>query len=527
MSSAAFETFTASTSPVSNSEPEVRTLAARSHGRSNPGDTFAAAASGLGSTRELFYGGTGRSPNTRADETRRKRALTGGSGNRHMGALDLWTEREISRHVRDNSEVFEGMVTTWATEVIQCGFTLQPKSGDDDFNAVLKEALFGHDGDGGWFDECDARGMMHFWELLALAEETEVTDGDHALALDPEGNDGRGTVAIIEADRILTPIGYSPAADRQIHHGIECDKAGKPVKVFIAHDAPQYPHCTLDEGDFFDIFDPKNPGEGGIVLSITPKRYSATRRTPWLAQSVRGHDEIEDVFTATRIAIRNQACRSTYTKIKDYEAYMEWLKAVDPSHTGVAPEDSLNHSPSPGDHVYTNPGEEIQVLESTQPGTGVESFMKMNLRFVGLPIGMGLEEIIKLFDRNFSASRLSLQGSRRRYKKRQRKVKRRKVTPVTKFAEARLIAVGDISPPESTVIHYGCKLPTWPYIEPQKDAKADEILRNLNVKSSRTISEERGYDYDTEKAEIEEEGPIDKPKNNNPQQPEPNKDEDE
>lgn len=497
------DTFVADTSTV-----DTRLLARRQAPYKSAGDQFAAAASHLGSTRSLFYSGSGRLPNAKqTDDTRRRRNLIGGSGNRHLGQLDLWTEREISRHLRENSEVFEGIIATWACEVIQCGFTLKPKTDDTNLDARVKLALFGWDGDGGWAADCDARGLQHFWELMTTAEETEITDGDHAFWLDPDGNDGAGSVEIIEGDRILTPSGYQAPDGRCMFNGIEVDGVGRPTRVFIADEAPDYCHCSIEHGDLYPVFDKRDPGSGGVLLSVTPKRATATRRQPWLSTAVRGHDEIEDAFVATRIALRNAACYATYTKIADWSQYFEWLQTVDSNFTGLAPENPLEHSPNPGDHHYLNPGEEFGFSQANHPGDQFEPFMKFNLRFVGLPLGMGLEEVIKLFDRNFSASRLTLQGTRRRYTRRQRTIKRTKVSPILSFGIACLQKNGEL-PQHDKITRLAVRYPTWPYIEPLKDAKADRELRDLKVKSSRTISEERGYDFDQERDELAEEGPL-------------------
>jgi capsid protein len=499
-----FGTFTIDTS----SQPGDAFVVRRHHDRPTD-DQFAAVVSSLGGTRSAFYGNTGRLPNARQDDTRKQRTLVGGSGNRHLGALDLWTEREISRYLVDNSEIFEGIIGTWACEVLQTGFRLKSLADSEDLKQSVKEALFGHDDDDGWFAECDSRRMLHFWELLTLAEETELTDGDHAFALHPEGNGGRGSVSIVEADRILTPSGYTAPEGRVMFNGVECDiRTGRPLRFFVCDEAPETCHATTEDGRLYPAFAPDKPADGGILFSVRPKRYSATRRQPYLSTAVRGHDEISDALVATRIAVRNQACRSTYTKIADWEAYLSWMQTVDPLANGVAPVDPLTHSPNPGDHTYLNPGEDAAVLDSTQPGNNFDALVKMNLRFIGLPLGMGLEEVVKLFDRNFSASRLSLQGTRRRYARRQRAIKRHKVNPIKKFAIARLQEVGDLPRENQTVFRFACTYPAWDYIEPLKDAKADRELRDMKIKSSQTISEERGYDYEKESAEIDTEGPL-------------------
>lgn len=483
-------------------KPSRRSLVSRSSKRS--ADDFAVAKSGLDSIRTLFYAPSGRMPNTRADATRRQRSLTGGSGDRHLGQLDLWTEREISRHLRDQSSIFSGMIETWAAETIQTGFRLKPATGDADLDILLKEVLFGWDGDGGWCADCDARGLLHFWDLLTLAEETELTDGDHGFWLDPDGNGGRGSVALIEGDRILTPYGAKVAEGYTLVNGIVMDRVGRPVSAFVANEAPQYSFCSVENGDFYPMFDPRRPAAGGLLFSVSLKRATATRRQPWLSSAVRAHDEIDDVFVAVRIALRNAACRATYTKIDNFESYMQWLQLVDPTVAAPAPVEGLTHSPAPGDHVVLNPGEESGVLETNAPGDNFDPFMQLQLTTLGLPLGMCLEESVRIFQKSFSASRMAVDSTRRRYERRQRQIKRRKVSPVLAFAIARLQALG-ILPDDPRCNRILCGFPGWPYMEPLKDAKASETLVKNKLRSRRTCATEIGDDYDAEIPLMQEE----------------------
>ncbi|RTL03745.1 phage portal protein [Candidatus Dependentiae bacterium] len=486
----------------STQRPSRKALADREHtrARGQRQNEFAAAKNGLDSIRASFYSSTGRLPNTRSDATRRSRNLIGGSGNRHLCALDLWIEREISRTLRDQSSVFDGMVCTWAAEVIQTGFMSKPETGDDALNAEVKEALFGWDGDEGWCGECDSRGDLHFWELMTLAEETEVTDGDHAFYLDPQGNNDRGSVSIIEGDRILTPFGITLKPGFSIHNGIVM-KDGYAVSAFVADEAPEWALATTQNGRFYPIFRPWRAAEGGLLLSISPKRYSSTRRQPWLSTAVRAHDEIDDVFTAVRVLLRNAACRATYTKIANWEHYKEWLQLVDPAYAAPAPTDALTHSPEPGDHVNLNPGEEGGVYACDAPGNNFDPFMQLQLNMLGLPLGMCIEEACRIFQKSFSASRQAIGGTRRRYSRRMRTVKRRKVSPILKFATARLQEVGVIrrDPRASRIRH---TFPGWEYMEPLKDAQASEILINSNMASRETLRTEVGLDSEAEETKI-------------------------
>lgn len=462
---------------------------------------LAAIKSGLDGYRQQFYGGSGRMPNTKADATRRQRSLSGGSGERHLTQLDLWTEREISRHVYEQSPIFSGIIETWAAEVIQSGFSLKPDTGDDDLNTMLNEILFGWDGEEGWMSECDARGLMHFWDLITLAEETEARDGDHAFYCDPAGNNGRGSIAIIEGDRILTPYGAKVQDGYTMSNGIVWNASGYPVSVFVANEAPLNSFCSVENGEFHPIFRKWKAAEGGIVLAIDFRRATSTRRQPWLSSSIRAHDEIDDVFVAVRVALRNAACRSTYTKIGNWDAYKEWLSMVDPTALTAAPVEGLTHSPNPGDHVLTNPGEELGNLETDAPGNNFDPFMNLQLNMLGLPLGMCIEEAVRIFQKSFSASRMAVDSTRRRYERRQKRVNRRKVKPLLQFAIARHQALG-LLPNDSRCNRIRCSYPGWPYMEPLKDAQASEILIDTKQVSRRTLRTEIGYDSDAEEVQI-------------------------
>lgn len=482
---------------------ERKVLTAR-HQRRKARNDFAAAKTGLDSIRSQFYSGTNRLPNTRSDATRRSRQLIGGPGDRHLTQLDLWTEREISRYLREQSGVFSGMIETWAAEVIQCGFRLQADTGDKALDGRLTETLMGWDGDGGWLNDCDATGRGHFWDLLTLAEETELTDGDLGIYLDPLGNDGRGELSIVEGDRILSPYAYVPSTTTALINGIEVDARGRPIRAFIADEAPSYSFCSIEQGDFYPMFDPAAPERGGLLWSVQPRRFTSTRRQPWLSASIRAHDEIDDVMVAVRIALRNIACRSTYTKIGDYQSFLEWLRVVSPNSEAPAPEDALEHSPNPGDHTYFNPGEEPGVMESNTPGDNFGPFMETQLNMLGLPLGMCLEEALRIFQKSFSASRMAIDGTRRRYERRQRQIKRRKLAPILAFAVARLQAVDEL-PRDPRLLRIRVGYPGWPYMEPLKDAQASKTLVEARLRSRRTCATEIGDDYDQEQVQIDAE----------------------
>lgn len=471
-------------------------------------DDFAAVKNGLDSFRTRFYTSSGRLPNAKTDDTRRSRTLAGGTGDRHLSQFDLWVEREISRTMREQSPIFEGMIGTWAAEVIQSGWDVQPDTGSADLDAHVSEYLFGWDGDEGWSSICDARRMFHLWDLLTVAEETELTDGDHAFYLDPDGNDGLGSVQIIEGDRILSPYGAKIAPGWTLINGFFINPTGRSMWAWVANEAPLWGFGSVELGQAVKLYDPMRPQEGGLLFSCTPKRYTATRRAPYLSTAVRTHDEIDDVFVAVRVALRNAACRATYTMINDWDAYKEWMESVNAAYgsnyVGPAMADALEHSPNPGDHTIHNPGEMPGVYETNAPGDNFDPFMQLQLQTLGLPLGMCVEEAVRVFQKSFSASRMAVEGTRRRYERRQKTIKRSKLIPLLQFAIARAQAKGELPKNEKCgrlLVGY----PGWPYIEPLKDAQASAVLVQNKLRSRRTSATEIGDNWQKERKYMAEE----------------------
>ena len=102
---------------------------------------------------------------------------------------------------------------------------------------------------------------------------------------------------------------------------------------------------------------------------------------------------------------------------------------------------------------------------------------------------------------------MAIDGTRRRYLRRQTQIKRRKVIPILKFAIARLQLKG-VLPVDPRCERIRVGYPGWPYMQPQQDAQASEILVRNKLRSRRTCADEIGDDYDHELELIAEEDAI-------------------
>lgn len=444
---------------------------------------------------------------TRHNKSRlgKKRTLRGGSHDLHLHPLELWAQREISRDLKRNSQLISGAIEQLDINVIHCGFALgMPKRSMREARTAAEKQ---REQWKRWQKFCHAGKRLHHWDLQGLSEQTEITDGDCFLYLNPDGNNGYGSVHLLEGDRVLTPIGVEDNDATRVWNGIRFDVfTGAPVEVFVARCAPSFNHIREEEGQWYPVFDPWDPGAGGIVISGLPTRESSSRGEPWCAAAVREHDDIDAVLVAVRIALRQCANKSSYTKTEDIASYLELLKSQ-----GYEPDELQPplESIEPGEHYLLNPGEEIGVVDwSGLPGSNFKDFILTELRMLGLGrIQLPIEMLLLDWSaRSFSAQRLALDTARHNFKRRQKRVERYRVDPVWMFFVARMQAKGEIDRSD-LAFEARWRAPRWPYIEPVKDIKAQALAHKLKVKSRRTIAEEGGYEYDAEREEIEDEEP--------------------
>lgn len=448
-------------------------------------DTFFASAG-------MRYGHTGSFESTRKTRLDRDRALRGGPFDFHLPADALWTLRETSRDLYNNSCLIRGAVERIPENVIHTGFAYRPDTGDEGLDSQIAAYLES------WFAGCDERGEFHFWDNAYQSERNEVRDGDTFWYLDPRGQDGRGSVSIVEGDRCLSPLGQDgKVLDNgiTIWNGCERTPNGKPLRYWFADEAPRHQYATDADGDWYPAFPKLNPDpsawrRGGALHAYFPDRFTGTRGTPWFSAAVREVDDLDAILVAERVAMRLSAARATYEKIDDPMAYTEAMGTIDPKDFHASEE-----TWEPGEHRRLPPGASVGVVEHNRPGDNFQSFIETELRLMGVAVGLPIEFIMLDFSRpNFAAQRLSLQVAYRRFIRRQVQKERNEFTPIRRFALARGIAAGDLPNRPEVYRMKPVGYPRWPYIDPGKDVDANAKAIAAGLKTRRQAIAENTND---------------------------------
>lgn len=437
------------------------------------------------------FGYTGSYEATKPSRLNNPRTSGGGPHDMHLTPAALWTLRETSRELERNSTLVRGAIERLAENVIHAGYDYRAATGDDSLNADVDAYM------DDWYASCDTREEFHFWDLAYASDRNEVRDGDTLYHLDPSGNDGRGSVAIIEGDRLVSPTGVKVVQGdgSTVYNGIHRTKAGAPIRYWIADEAPPSQYATASEGGWHEVYR-KRPHDshlwnrGGVLHCYYPERYTGTRGTPWFAACIREVDDLDGILVAERVAMRLSANRANYTRVSDPEAYA--ALAGDDEGFDLEGYIERRENSEPGEHHFLPPGAEAGVIEHNRPGDNFQAFLETELRLFGLPAGLPIELVLLDFSRpNFAAQRLGLQVAYRKFMLRQVRKHRHELGPIRNFAIARGIATGDL-PDDPRVYRVDVGYPRWPYIDPLKDANADIALIDAGLKTREQAISERG-----------------------------------
>lgn len=417
----------------------------------------------------------------RKSRLHRERDTSGGRAETHLDQQTLWQLRETARDLRRSNGLFRGILGTVKRNVIgPVGYTLKA---DDDLAAWWA----------GWSRRCDARRRQNFWGLVKLALYSQVLDGDHFWALDPEFRGGR--IMPLPGDRVLTP---TPADDRVVH-GIDTDRDGVPVRYFVANSVPSRSAFSAAGPNVRDT-------EGAWVRGDRIRHWCLWDEE--LADSLRGEpvggvmsrelDDLESLIVSTRVAAAMQArVPIIIEKTQNADLYAQEMADRNPD------EQEEDHPPietlEPGEVQYVNRHESAKPMGSTQPNANIPEFVQLLCRLIGAAVGLPLELILLDFTRgNFSASRLAIEQAKETFRNLQQSTLGH-VEDVFVWAVMLAVKSGEFGAPSNfdprRLANAKWLVPGWPYVDPLKDVKADAAAVQLGTMSRQRIAARAGQDW--------------------------------
>lgn len=427
----------------------------------------------------------------RSSRFRRRRnvPLQGAGADYHLSSEGDWLQvLEYARDMDRNDAVVGQIVDRAVANEIQDGIQLDPETGSEELDRELAarwEAWAGNP------DECDAAGELTFHQMERLVSRQVKIDGD-MMALPLES----GALQLVEAHRCRTPKNTK----RNVVHGVLLDPQRRRLEYWFTKDEldPSKQVQRVSEMAQYPVRD--DDGNRMLFHVLNPKRVSQTRGVTALAPIFDLQGMFEDTNFAKLVAQQVLSCFVIFRMREDLGSL------GGPPPLGASEETTHSDGSvkvienlSPGLEITGAPGEKFDGFSPQIPNPEFFDHMKFILTLIGVNLGLPLVMVLlDAKETNFSGWRGAVDQARMGFRDNQANLIARFHRPVYRWKVRqwlseqpeweRLAGVRD-------VFGHRWNPPSWPYIEPYKDAQADALRLDKNLTSPRRLQAERGREW--------------------------------
>jgi capsid protein len=411
---------------------------------------------------------------------------------------------ELSRDFDRNNLVVGQGIDRLVSNVVREGFTFDPRTGNDDANAILAENWRHWSGNA---DLCDLAGEATFNEQVEQVLRAGVVDGD----IFPMFTDV-GAVELVESHRIRTPgtARVDRSDNQSLVHGVLIDNNRKHLEYWMTKQDIN-PLSALKVGGVQKVPVRDSAGNRNVQQFTWKKRPSQTRgvsRLAPIADLLGMHDDLQFAkLVQAQVA-------SFYTIFKEQPEGGFGHAVGDLSgkttETGSDGVQRTLEPMGPGMVIEGRRGEKLQGFSPNTPNA--EFFPHANMLLTFVAVNLNLPVAVLMLDpsnTNFSGWRGAMDQARLGFQTIQRRLVDKYVQPAYMWKLRQWIGESPklariAQRPEVNIANHVWHPPTWPYIEPVKDVTAD-VLKVANPLSSlRRVLSARSMDWDVVFPEIVE-----------------------
>ncbi len=396
---------------------------------------------------------------------------------------------EMARDMDRNDTVIGQAVTRAVNNIVQGGINPDPNTGDRGVDQELKDRW------NDWAenpDECDLTGEDSFRDMEEQVCRSMFVDGD--ILVFPM--DQSPQLQLIEAHRLRTPKNTR----RNVVHGVLLSDQRKPLQYWVTKQDVGFRQSFHKVGDMEKIPARDEDGQKNIYHIYHKKRTTQTRGITAFAPVFAPLQMFEDLNYAKMVQAQIVSAFS-------YIRYQEIPSEDGPGETEIGA--NTDGSPryeagvQPGIEITARPNERIEGFSPNVPNSEFFEHVKLILSMIGLNIGLPLILVtLDASETNFSGWRGAFEQAKLNFRSRQKHLARRFHRPVytrnTEYwmsqdrALARAAQRSDVQ-----IFRHSWRFPTWPYIEPGKDAAAIALQLATLQNSPRRISREHvGADFE-------------------------------
>ena len=472
-------------------------------------NTFERSAMALGG----FSTGRGGFESGRRSSSRRTRGWAPGQGSPAADILpDLEELRGRSRDLERNSPLALGAIQTKANGVVGTGLHMRSVI---DFTVLgisdqekIQQLQYTIEREWEIFErEADFTGLTHFKDMQRLLYWSGTISGDIGIARRWRKRTGEtyGTrVVAIEADRICNPNRHTDSD--AVQGGVKISADGE---ILGYHVTDRHPGDIRGAALKWGYVPRRGPsGMLQFILAGRATRPGQVRGVPLFAPIEETLKQLGDYTNAEIKAAINDAYLFAFE-----EQPSEVDDEGNPIITRPDGETDASGELTLEDLTITTlpPGSKFNVKKPERPNTAFDGFVSAFCKYIGTALGLPYEVLLMHFGASFSASRGALEVAWKGFLVEQAWFIRTVLDPIREWqftemvASGRFDAPGFFEDPIKRAAWLGREWigPTRIQINPQVEAKADEVDINIGVKTREQVMTERtGGSFDTKAKQI-------------------------
>ena len=372
----------------------------------------------------------------------------------------------------------------WESQAVGTGIVPAPVLDDAAEKKRVQDAWLA------WTDEADADGQSDFYGLQA-AVARGVFEAGEMFARVRYRSPGAGLavpmqIQLLEAEMLQHSHNTMAGNGNEIRSGIEFSADGRRVAYHFLRQHPGEDQSMRLDPELYT----RVPADE-VAHIFKPTRRGQIRGVPLIAPSLIRLKILDDYDDAELERKRVAALFAMFVTTPGDGVLDE--EGLDLDDTPLA-------SLEPGTAQKLLPGEDVKFSEPADVGSAYEAFEYRNLLAISIGMG-GLPYWMVTGDTGkatYSSMRGALIDFRRKMESFQHNVL---VFQFCRWAWrlwVRQAALADrIKAPAGGVIKVRWMPPAWPWVDPEKDLKAEKLALDMRVKSRSEIIEARGYDPET------------------------------
>lgn len=418
---------------------------------------------------------------------------TGSSADYHLrNGCDHLKILEQARDMDRNDVLIGQLVDRVVLNIVQGGFAVDPKTGDDGLDRELWARF------DAWANDpraCDAQGERTFGRMEEIVQRNTIVDGEiFALPLED------GPLQLIESHRCRSP----QYTKDNVVLGIRMDPDTRERQEywFTQEDLdPMAPSPkAFDAFERVPAFDEK--GEPLVFHVYDQKRDTQTRGISAFAPIMITATMIEDVMIAKLVQQQVVSC-ITFIRNRLAEFEGDTPEAVGPEERFMfGGFEAMVQQLSPGLELSGQPGETIEPWSPNVPNETFFPHMRMMIQMLGINLGMPLVMVLMdATETNFSGWRGAVDQAQRGFRRKQMLQATQFNSKVYRWRMNWELARDQslrkwLTKKKIQFFAHGWNTPKWPYIQPLQDAQADALRLRERLTSPRRLHAERGQDWD-------------------------------